>query len=152
MSTSTVNVTGPASNPQITFSSVARPAAGRDRVAHPVRQFGRQPVGDPGGAARRLAQQPARDRAADSTRSASCARRPASTGCAFSAPTIPQGRGTALAAGKYITDDIYLEVITDARGFTATQLEVALIAQPLDPQPGGRTRATNVNVRYRKTY
>lgn len=36
------------------------------------------------------------------------------------------GRGTALAAGQYITDDIYIEVITDARGFTATQLEIAL--------------------------
>src|SRR3546814_10737143 len=31
------------------------------------------------------------------------------------------GRGTALAAGKYLTDDIYIEIITDARGFTATQ-------------------------------
>ena len=36
------------------------------------------------------------------------------------------GKGSALAAGKYITDDIYLEVVTDARGFTATQLEIAL--------------------------
>ncbi len=36
------------------------------------------------------------------------------------------GRGTALAAGKYITRDIYVEIITDARGFTATQLEIAL--------------------------
>ena len=36
------------------------------------------------------------------------------------------GQGTSLAAGKYISNNIYVEVITDARGFTATQLEIAL--------------------------
>ena len=36
------------------------------------------------------------------------------------------GRGTSLAAGKYLTDDIYIEIVTDARGFTATQLTIAL--------------------------
>ncbi|MGJ3629987.1 NAD(P)-binding protein [Sphingomonas sp. MMS24-JH45] len=36
------------------------------------------------------------------------------------------GRGTSLAAGKYLTDDIYVEIVTDARGFTATQLTIAL--------------------------
>jgi translocation and assembly module TamB len=36
------------------------------------------------------------------------------------------GRGTALAAGQYISKNIYVEVITDARGFTATQLEIGL--------------------------
>src|SRR3546814_6828028 len=36
------------------------------------------------------------------------------------------GRGTALAAGQHISDDIYVEIITDARGFTATQLEISL--------------------------
>ncbi|MEN3971686.1 translocation/assembly module TamB domain-containing protein [Sphingomicrobium sp. XHP0235] len=62
------------------------------------------------------------------------------------------GRGTALAAGQYITDDIYIEFITDARGFTATQLEVALTpALSLLSQAGG-SGATNVEVRYRKNY
>ena len=62
------------------------------------------------------------------------------------------GRGTALAAGKYLTDDIYLEVVTDARGFTATQLEVALSRSlSILSQAGGSGR-TNVNVRYRKSY
>ncbi|MEE4349727.1 MAG: translocation/assembly module TamB domain-containing protein [Pacificimonas sp.] len=36
------------------------------------------------------------------------------------------GRGTALAVGSYIGDDVYLEVITDTEGFTATQIEIAL--------------------------
>lgn len=63
-----------------------------------------------------------------------------------------QGRGTALAAGQYITDDIYVEFITDARGFTATQLEISLTpALSILSQAGG-SGSTNVNVRYRKNY
>ncbi len=62
------------------------------------------------------------------------------------------GRGTALAAGQYLTDDIYIEFITDARGFTATQIEVSLTpALSILSQAGG-SGATNVNVRYRKNY
>jgi len=62
------------------------------------------------------------------------------------------GRGTALAAGQYLTDDIYVEFITDARGFTATQLEVSLTpALSILSQAGG-SGATNVNVQYRKNY
>ena len=44
------------------------------------------------------------------------------------------GRGTSLAAGKYLTDDVYIEIITDARGFTATQLEVTDHALPFSAQ------------------
>jgi len=67
-------------------------------------------------------------------------------------PDDTDGRGTALAAGKYIGDNIYLEVVTDARGFTATQLEVTLSRSlSILSQAGGANR-TNVNVRYRKTY
>ena len=62
------------------------------------------------------------------------------------------GRGTALAAGKYISKNIYLEVVTDAKGFTATQLEVTLSrALSILSQAGG-SNATNVSVRYRKNY
>ena len=62
------------------------------------------------------------------------------------------GRGTALAAGQYITDDIYVEFITDAKGFTATQLEISLTpALSILSQAGG-SGTTNVNVRYRKNY
>ncbi|HUG45372.1 MAG TPA: translocation/assembly module TamB domain-containing protein, partial [Sphingomicrobium sp.] len=62
------------------------------------------------------------------------------------------GRGTALAAGRYITDDVYLEIVTDARGFTATQLEVALSRSLSVLSRAGGTSGTNVTVRYRKTY
>ena len=62
------------------------------------------------------------------------------------------GRGTALAAGQYISDDIYVEVITDARGFTATQLELSLTPALSVLSQAGGTGETNVSVRYRKDY
>lgn len=62
------------------------------------------------------------------------------------------GRGTALAAGKYITNNVYLEIVTDVRGFTATQLEVALSRSLSVLSKAGGTSGTNVTVRYRKTY
>lgn len=62
------------------------------------------------------------------------------------------GRGAALAVGKYITNDVYLEIVTDARGFTATQLEVALSRSLSILSKAGGTSGTNVAVRYRKTY
>ncbi|HEY0271345.1 MAG TPA: translocation/assembly module TamB domain-containing protein [Sphingomonas sp.] len=36
------------------------------------------------------------------------------------------GRGTAVSAGKYISNRIYVEVIADAKGFTQTQLTIGL--------------------------
>jgi translocation and assembly module TamB len=63
------------------------------------------------------------------------------------------GRGTSIAAGFYVSDDIYLEIITDARGFTATQIEIALSkALSILSQVGTSGGSNNVNVRYRKQY
>ena len=63
------------------------------------------------------------------------------------------GRGTALAAGQYISKDIYLEVITDARGYTATQLEISLTpALSILSQTGAAGGQSNLSVRYRKDY
>ena len=62
------------------------------------------------------------------------------------------GRGTAIAAGMYLSDDIYIEIITDARGFTATQLEVALSKTLSLLSQFGSTSQTNVNLRYSKDY
>jgi translocation and assembly module TamB len=62
------------------------------------------------------------------------------------------GRGTAVAAGQHISKDIYLEVITDARGYTATQLEISLTpALSLLSQAGGSGQS-NLSIRYRKDY
>ncbi len=62
------------------------------------------------------------------------------------------GRGTALAAGQYITDDIYVELITDARGFTATQLEVAITSWLSVLSEASGSGLSSVNVRIRKNY
>jgi translocation and assembly module TamB len=62
------------------------------------------------------------------------------------------GRGTALAAGFYLGRNIYLEVITDARGFTATQLEIALSKSLSILSQAGSFGGSNVNLRYRKQY
>ena len=63
-----------------------------------------------------------------------------------------EGRGTALAAGQYISKDIYLEVITDGRGYTATQLEISLTrALSILSQAGGSGQS-NLSIRYRKDY
>nr|WP_052134303.1 translocation/assembly module TamB domain-containing protein [Sphingomonas sp. 37zxx] len=62
------------------------------------------------------------------------------------------GRGTALSAGQYLTDDIYVEIITDARGFTATQLEVALTKTLSVLSQTGSFGGSNVNLRYSRDY
>lgn len=62
------------------------------------------------------------------------------------------GRGTALAAGKYITHDIYVEIITDARGFTATQLEIALSRALSVLSQTGSFGGSSVSLRYKKDY
>jgi len=36
------------------------------------------------------------------------------------------GRGTAVAAGQYIGRDVYVELATDAQGYTATNIEVSI--------------------------
>ncbi len=62
------------------------------------------------------------------------------------------GRGTSLAAGKYLTNNVYVEIVTDTKGFTATQIEVALSrALSILSQTGGTT-GTSVNLRYSKDY
>ncbi|BBB12180.1 translocation/assembly module TamB domain-containing protein [Sphingopyxis sp. FD7] len=62
------------------------------------------------------------------------------------------GRGAALAAGQYITKDIYLEVITDARGYTATQLEISLTRTLSLLSQAGGSGQSNLSIRYRKDY
>ncbi|HEY0315503.1 MAG TPA: translocation/assembly module TamB domain-containing protein, partial [Sphingomonas sp.] len=62
------------------------------------------------------------------------------------------GRGTSLAAGKYISKNIYVEVISDAKGFTQTQLTIALSrALSILSQAGGATGPA-VTLKYSKQY
>ncbi|UZK67079.1 translocation/assembly module TamB domain-containing protein [Sphingomonas sp. M1-B02] len=62
------------------------------------------------------------------------------------------GRGTSLAAGKYITDDIYVEIITDAEGFTATQIEIALTRALSLLSQTGSFGGSSVSLRYSRDY
>jgi translocation and assembly module TamB len=62
------------------------------------------------------------------------------------------GRGTALAAGKYISNNIYVEIITDARGFTATQLEISLAKALSVLSQTSSFGGSNVSLRYKKVY
>ena len=62
------------------------------------------------------------------------------------------GRGTAIAAGFYLSDDIYVEIITDARGFTATQIEISLSRTLSMLSQFGSSSSNNVNIRYHRDY
>ncbi|BAK65594.1 hypothetical protein SLG_09190 [Sphingobium sp. SYK-6] len=62
------------------------------------------------------------------------------------------GRGTSLAVGQYISNDIYVEIVTDARGYTATQLEVSLSRALSVLSSMGSFGGSSVNLRYRKDY
>jgi len=62
------------------------------------------------------------------------------------------GRGTSLAVGQYISNDIYVEIVTDARGYTATQLEVSLSKALSVLSQTGSFGGSSVNLRYRKDY
>ncbi|MFT4077050.1 MAG: translocation/assembly module TamB domain-containing protein [Asticcacaulis sp.] len=61
------------------------------------------------------------------------------------------GRGTSVAAGKYITNNVYVEFVTDAKGFTATQLEVAL-SRSLSILSTTGNAGTGASVRFSKDY
>lgn len=62
------------------------------------------------------------------------------------------GRGTSIAAGQYISNDVYIEIITDARGYTATQLEISLTPALSVLSSVSSFGGSNVNIRYRKDY
>ncbi len=62
------------------------------------------------------------------------------------------GLGIAVALGQYITNDVYVEIVTDARGYTASQIEISLtLALSLLSQVSS-LGGSNFNVRYRKDY
>lgn len=44
----------------------------------------------------------------------------------FEGANAQTGQGASVGAGKYLTSNVYVDVLTDARGYTATQIEVAL--------------------------
>ena len=149
--TATINIGGSAQNPQITFGST--PTLPQDEVLSRL-LFGSSPENLSAIEAIQLAA------ALNSLRGSGGGLNPlgklrSATG--FDRLRIlgsddTTGRGTALAAGKYLTDDIYIEIITDARGFTATQLEVSLTKALTVLSQAGSFGGSNVTFRYKKDY
>ena len=62
------------------------------------------------------------------------------------------GAGPSLAAGKYISNRIYVEVTTDARGYTSTQLEIALSRTLRLLSAVSSFGNSNVGLRYSRDY
>lgn len=62
------------------------------------------------------------------------------------------GRGTSLAVGQHISNNIYVEVITDPKGFTATQLEISLSKTLSLLSKTGTNAGSSANLRYSKDY
>jgi translocation and assembly module TamB len=146
-----VNVAGRAFNPQITFSST--PGLPQDEILSRI-LFGSSVTNISAIQAVQLAA------SLNSLRGSGGGLNPmgklrSATGISrlrILSPDEASGRGTALAAGQYITDDIYVELVTDARGFTATQLEVSLTPWLSLLSQAGGSGVTNFNLRVRKNY
>jgi translocation and assembly module TamB len=62
------------------------------------------------------------------------------------------GQKTAVAAGEYITDRVYVEVATDAQGYTATQLEVELTRSLSILSQIATLGGNSINLRWSKDY
>jgi translocation and assembly module TamB len=62
------------------------------------------------------------------------------------------GRGTSLAVGQHISNNVYVEVLTDSKGFTATQLEIALSKTLSLLSKTGTNTGSSANLRYSKDY
>jgi translocation and assembly module TamB len=62
------------------------------------------------------------------------------------------GQRTAVAAGRYLTDRVYLEVATDAQGYTATQLEIELTRALSILSQVATLGGSSVNLRWSKDY
>ncbi len=62
------------------------------------------------------------------------------------------GRGPSVGAGKYISSNIYVEVTTDARGFTATQIEIGLTKSLRLLSQVGSFGGSNLKLRYSHDY
>ena len=62
------------------------------------------------------------------------------------------GSGTAISGGKYIGERLYLEVATDGRGYTATNIEVTLTRALSILSQIATLGGTNVNLKWRKDY
>ncbi len=63
-----------------------------------------------------------------------------------------KGRGTAVAAGEYIGDRVYVEVASDAQGYTATQIEISLTRSLSILSQVATVGGNSVNLKWSKDY
>jgi translocation and assembly module TamB len=63
-----------------------------------------------------------------------------------------RGRGTTFAAGQYIGRNVYVELATDAQGYTATNIEVSLTRSLSILSSIETLGGTSVNLRWKKDY
>ena len=62
------------------------------------------------------------------------------------------GRKTAVAAGQYIGRSVYLELATDAQGYTATNIEVSLTRSLAILSQIATLGGQSVNLRWKRDY
>ena len=62
------------------------------------------------------------------------------------------GRGTSVAAGRYIGDRVYVEVASDAQGYTATQIEISLTRSLSILSQVATVGGNSVNLKWSKDY
>jgi translocation and assembly module TamB len=62
------------------------------------------------------------------------------------------GQGPSVGAGKYISSNIYVEVTTDTRGYTATQIEIALRKSLKLLSAVGSLGTSNIGLKYSHDY
>lgn len=62
------------------------------------------------------------------------------------------GRGTSLAVGQYLTDDVYVEISSDTHGNTLTQLQIELTRALSILSQVGQTGQSSLQLQYAKDY
>jgi translocation and assembly module TamB len=150
--TATITIGGTASDPQITFSSV--PALAQDEVLSRL-LFGSSVAqisplqavqlaaalnslrGSSGGGFNPLGK----------LRSAAGLDR-----LNFYGANTATGQGPSVGAGQYISNNIYVEVTTDTKGYTATQIEIALTRSLKLLSAVGALGTSNVGMKYSHDY
>ncbi len=65
---------------------------------------------------------------------------------------ITTGRKTAVAAGQYIGRNVYVELATDAQGYTATNIEISLTRSLSILSQVATLGGTSANLRWKKDY
>jgi translocation and assembly module TamB len=70
----------------------------------------------------------------------------------FYAADKTTGRAAGVGAGKYVTKNIYLEITTDARGYTATQIEIALRRSLQLLSQVSAEGTSNISIRFTHNY